>query len=381
MHDALAGVRVVDFSRLLPGPLATRWLVEHGAEVIKIEDPAGGDMTRWVPPLLDDEAGSRGSLFELLNAGKKSVALDLRDPDGRAAAEALVAQADVVFESFRPGVMARYGLGPEQVRARFPRTIYASLSGWGRSGPDAGRAGHDLGYMARSGALGLAPAVPGVQVADVGGSLGAVAGIALALFRRERTGQGATLDLALGDAAIAFGAVAWGKLRGGESPRAGEELLDGSRPAYTLYEVADGHLAVSALEPKFWSAFCEAIGREDLVSAGLDGGDAGARVRAELQDILRTGARSDWVERFRAVDACVEPVLLPHEVPADAHHRARGVFDPRGAPRSPWSSAVDAEVGPAPALGRDTEAVLRAAGVDDATRAKVLARVPGSSSE
>lgn len=379
LRDALRGVRVVDFSRLLPGPLATRWLVEHGADVIKVEDPAGGDMTRWVPPLLEDAHGTRSSLFELLNAGKRSVALDLREPAGRSAAEALVAHADVVFESFRPGVLARYGLGPEQVRQRAPKIVYASLSGWGQSGPDAGRAGHDLGYLARSGVLGRSPSVPGMQVADVGGAMVAVAGIAMALFRRERTGEGAVLDLSLGDAALPFGTMAWARLLGGEA--AADELLDGSRPAYTLYEVADGHLAVGALEPKFWAAFCRVIGREDLLSSGLDGGGAGARVREEVQEILRGDTRAAWVQRFHEVDACVEPVLLPHEVPADAHHRARGAFGENGRPRSPWSAAAGPSPEPAPSLGRDTERVLTEAGVDEATRAKVLARAPGPSSD
>lgn len=378
MDRAFEGLRVVDFTRLLPGPLASRWLVEHGALVIKVEAPPGGDMTRWVPPLVGDPP--RASLFEVLNAGKESVALDLASEEGRVAAAALVATADVVFESFRPGVMARFGLGADELTRRHPRLVYASLSGWGQTGPDRGRPGHDLGYLARSGALGLAPVVPGVQVADVGGSLVAMAGIAMALYRRERMGQGAVLDLSLSDAAVPFGATHWGKIRGGEHPRLGDELLDGSRPAYTIYEVADGHLAVSALEPKFWTAFCGAVDRPDLVTSGLDGGERGAAVRAEVQAILRSKTRREWVEHFAGVEACVEPVLLPDEVPADPQHAARAMVGPDGDPKSPWRSAPAPRRG-APSLGADSETRLREAGVDDATIAKVLARLSPVSSQ
>jgi len=379
VERALEGIRVVDFTRLLPGPLASRWLVEHGAEVIKIEDPSGGDMTRWVPPLLGEPP--RGSLFELLNGGKRSVALDLRSEDGRAAAAALVATADVVFESFRPGVMARFGLDPRALRERHPRLVIASLSGWGQAGPDAGRGGHDIGYLARSGALGFSNGtLPGIQVADVGGSFLAVTGIALALFQRERTGNGSVLDLSLSDAAIAFGATSWGKLMGGERPRPNEELLDGSRPAYSLYRVADGHLAVGALEPKFWRAFCHTIGRPGLESSGLDGGESGARVRADVQSILQEKTRRDWVERFAGVDACVEPVLLPEEVPTDPHHRARGIVRADGEPRSPWLSGTT-ERRASPVLGADTETALRQVELDEATMRKVLARIPADSSQ
>lgn len=382
MLDALTGVRVLDFSRLLPGPLASRWLAEHGAQVIKVEHPAGGDMTRWVPPLVGEPP--RGSLFDLLNAHKRSVALNLSAPSGRAAARALAETADVVFESFRPGVLAKYGLDAATLRAQNPRLVFVSLSGFGQTGPDAARAGHDVGYLARSGALGLASGqLPAVQVADVGGSLAAVAAIALALFRRERTGEGATLDLSLSDAALAFGATAWGRLWGGETPRPGEELLDGSRPAYTIYECADGHLAVGALEPKFWASFCATIDRPDLVGSGLDGGERGAAVRAEVQAILRNRRRDEWVDGFRGRDACVEPVLLPHEAAQDPHHRARGAVAASGFVPSPTLGATSPPsfaMGGAPALGEGTRELLEGTALDPAVVREVLDALGGSRS-
>ncbi len=368
LDGALEGVRVVDLSRLLPGPLATRWLAELGATVVKIEDPSGGDMTRWVPPLLSDPPHS--GLFDVLNANKRSVALDLREEAGRAALRALIASADVLFDSFRPGVMERFGFGSDAVRSEFPSLVVASLSGFG-IGPDRARAGHDIGYMARAGALhGSGESVPVVQSADVGGSLSAVAAIALALYKRERTGRGSILDLSLSDAALTFGAMAWGKLRAGGTVTAGDELLDGSRPCYSLYRASDGHLAVGALEPKFWSAFCAAIGREDLTNSGHDGGEAGRAARTEVQGVLLERTRAEWTRLFREVEACVEPVLTPSETLSDPHHLERGVVDGSGAVRSPWTRR--SALGPAPRLGEHTASELRATNLDGAFLADVL---------
>lgn len=375
----LAGVRVLDLTRLLPGPYATRVLAELGAEVIKVEDPAGGDYARWYPPLTGDPPAS--GIFRALNGGKKSVALDLRTEDGRAALEALLPTADVLCDTFRPGVLARLGLAPERLLRDHSGLVYCALTGFGLTGPDRDRPGHDVGYLARAGGLGLGgteadPMVLGVQVADVGGALAAVAGIIAALFERTRTGRGKVVDVSLTEAALGFAITAFGQRAAGHRARRGRELLDGSRPAYAVYRTKDGrHLAVGALEPKFWRAFVEVLGLEHLEASGLDAGAAGARVRAEVQAALETRTAAEWKHAFDAADACVEVVAGLDDVVEDAHLVARGAVRPGGAVSGPVRvadaerafAAADAsappELGEAPALGAHTREVLAAAGV------------------
>lgn len=348
----LHGIRVVDFSRLLPGPYATRVLVELGAEVIKIEAKEGGDYARWWPPLVGDPPVS--GAFRELNAGKKSVALDLRDPGAVLALRSLIATADVLVDSYRPGTLAKMGLDPAALCAASPRLIYCAITGFGLTGPDAARAGHDVGYLARAGVLGLSgsPALPatlGIQVADVGASLVAISGILGALYRRERTGRGGFVDTSLVESGMAFGALTFGVAHAGEQVVRGDQLLDGSRPCYGVYACAGGgFLAVGALEPKFWRAFVEAIGLPHLADSGLDGGSQGAAVRAEVQAVLMTRTRDEWALLFRSVDACVEPVLSLEEAERDPHLRARGATHPRGFVRGPI------RVGDAPPMRRSS---------------------------
>lgn len=364
----LEGVRVVDLTRLLPGPLCTHWLALHGAEVIKVEHPDGGDPTRWLPPSLGDPP--LGALFRFLNAGKKSVALDLSSEAGRAALEALLSEADVLVDAFRPGVLSRLGFGPEHLGGRFPRLISCGLSGFG-AGPEAHRPGHDLGYLARAGSVGERPVVPPVQVADVGGAWAALAGIAMALFARSRTGGGRHLDVSLTDVATTFGAEHWARWRGErDGGEVAEVLLDGRRPCYTLYPAADGWLAVCALEPKFWAAFCEALGLEELRARAFD---LQPEVRERIASKLARCTRAEWVERFEAVDTCVEPVWSPAEAVQDPLIRSRGVAPvDRGHLGPCFDEAV--ALGLAPGLGAHTAELLEGAPLSDAHRAEVLAR-------
>lgn len=384
----LTGVTILDLTRLLPGPYATRLLAELGAEVVKIEDPAGGDYARWYPPVEGDPPMS--GIFRELNRGKKSVALDLRTETGREALRALVARADVLVDSFRPGVLARLGLDPRALMEAHPRLIYCALTGFGLTGPDAGRAGHDLGYIARAGILGLsgpaeAPFPPGAQLADIGGAHAAVSGILAALFARERTGRGQVVDVALNESALGFAAASFGLHHAGKVVQRGAEMLDGSRPAYAVYRTRDDRfLAVAALEPKFWQAFLGVVGLPELLGAALDGGAAGARAKAEIQAKLEAKSRDEWMALFREVEACVEPVLDLAEVEADPQLVARGMVDPAGMIRSPvrvgpWQGvgAPARTLSPAPGLGADTERVLEVAGVDVATRAAVQAKLGG----
>lgn len=344
---ALTGLKVLDLSRLLPGPYLTLLLADLGAEVTKVEDPEGGDYVRHVPPMVElPGTGEVGALFAVLNRGKRSLALDLRQAGDRERLLALVEGADVLVESFRPGVMERLGLDLPTLHARNPKLLLLSLSGWGQEGPLAKRAGHDLGYLARTGALGLGgaqpglPAFPGVQMADVGGALLAAVALLAALHERQRTGVGKRIDVALADAGLAFAlpALAQQLLLAGkeEVPARGDDLLSGGVPSYGLYATSDGGtLAVAALEPKFWLGLCAALGRPDLETGGLVRGEEAKRVRAELSGIFQTKTLAEWEAFFAPLDLCVEPVREGSTPLGDAHLAARGFVE-----ETPWGRAM-----------------------------------------
>jgi alpha-methylacyl-CoA racemase len=360
----LTGVRVLDLTRLVPGAFATLMLAEMGAEVIKIEDPRGGDPMRHFPPLLD----GRGVYDLLLNRGKKSVALDLRAPESAGVLDRLVARADIVVESFRPATAKRLGVSAEQMRARHPRLIHCSITGYGQTGPYADRPGHDLNYVALSGVLGLGQpqpsTLPRMFLADVGGgAMSSVVGILAALYARERTGEGASIDLSMHEASLYWLMLPAARELLDQGARATGELpVFGAHACYNLYETRDGrHVALGALEPKFWSAFCRALGREDLRSRQLTEGDDQAEVIAEVRRTFATRTRDEWVAFFEGHDVALTPVNGPAEALADPHVTARGAVV-RGrdlrAVRSPFARAV-ADLWPAPALGEHTEEVLQ----------------------
>jgi alpha-methylacyl-CoA racemase len=330
----LTGLRVLDLSRLLPGPYATLVLADLGATVDKLEEPDGGDYVRQMPPLRDDVSG----LFYGLNRNKRSVTLNLKTPEGRDALKRLVRGYDVLVESFRPGVMDKLGVGEAVLRAENPRLIYCAISGYGQTGPDRLKAGHDLNYVARAGLLGYggepggAPAFPGVQMGDIGGgSLFALVGILAALHERERTGKGRMVDVSMTDGALAFlhMHLASRLFMGTEGAPLGRgvEPLNGGYACYGLYRTADDRwLSVGALEPKFFSGVCERLGRMDLMEDAYAGGEAGARVKAELTRIFAEHPMAYWQERFAGSDLCVEPVAEGDAVLQDAQLQARGLF-------------------------------------------------------
>ncbi len=325
----LQGVRVLDFTTLLPGPMATLILAEAGAEVIKIERPGRGDEARGYEPRLRHDSVN----FALLNRGKRSLALDLKDAGEVARLHPLIAASEVLVEQFRPGVMDRLGLGYEAVSAINPRIVYCAITGYGQSGPKAQFAGHDLNYVADTGLLALggdddgAPTVPPALIADIGGgTLPAVINILLALRQAEATGQGCKLDIAMCDGLFAWQYWAIGQgVAAGRWPRSGGERITGGSPRYQLYRTADRRFVAAApLEQRFWDNFCEAIGLEPALRNDADDPPA---TRAAVAAILGAEPAAHWVKRFEGRDVCCNIVRDVQAALADPHFRARGLFD------------------------------------------------------
>ena len=371
----LDGVRVLDLSRLLPGPFLTMVLADMGADVVKVEDPRVGDYMRQIPPA---KAGMSGR-FLAVNRGKRSLALDLKSEAGRDAFLKMVERADVVIESFRPGVMARLGVGWDALERRNPRVVLCSISGYGQVGPYVERAGHDLNYiglagvLAMSGAAAGAPAMPGVQDADLaGGALWGATAVLGALVGRGRTGRGAHLDISMTEGALALLCAEMGNVdSGADLPTRGSATLNGGLACYGVYQTGDGkYLSVGALEPKFWLAFNRAIGRREDVSELVGPPERQDKVRAEVQAILRTRSRDEWAEILAPHDCCCEPVLEMDEVLAHPLHRARQVFT-HVAAGGEQVLQVRTPVGPArtdrlaPRLGEHSREVLAQYGFDD----------------
>jgi alpha-methylacyl-CoA racemase len=315
----LRDIRVLDLTRLLPGPMATLHLADLGAQVTR------------VAPVEDDEPDDVviRALHVLLTSGKATVRLDLKQPDGRDAFLRLAAEAHVIIEGFRPGVVDRLGIGYEAARAVNPRIVYCAISGYGQTGPNRLRAGHDINYMACAGVAdqigveGGAPALPNLQIGDIlGGSLTAVTGILAALLEAQATGAGRYIDVSMTDSLLAHAVLPLAALHAaGQAAPRGEGLLTGGAPCYNYYPTRDGrYLAVGALEPKFWERLCDAIGRPDLKARRLD-----PAARGELQAIFGAHDSAYWVRVFEDVDCCVNVVLTPEEAVASAQARSRGL--------------------------------------------------------
>lgn len=385
----LAGIRILDMSRLLPGPYATHVLAELGASVDKLEDTDAGDYLRHVPPTArsgieegatDGTAREMGAMFTLLNRNKRSVSLDLKSDEGRKTFRALLPHYDVLFDQFRPGVLARLGLGHDALVAAHPRLIICALTGYGQTGPLALRAGHDLNYLARGGVLGFqgpaesAPAVPGGQIADIGGALYSVIAILAALRERDRTGSGAVLDVSMQDAAMSFAISGFASALAGSTVSRGNEPLTGGLCVYSTYETSDGRfVAFAALEPKFWGAFCAIAGWE-LDTSALIPGPHQTEWTAKLAAFFRTRTRDAWAELGANHAICLEPVLTPEEALNDAHVRERGLVRYSGAEMPTWGlpfreahderSSVESVTkrGAPPTLGEHTPDILAECG-------------------
>ena len=324
----LDGIRVLDFSTLLPGPMATLLLAEAGAEVIKIERPQSGEELRGYQPRFANTSVP----FAMLNRGKRSIAIDLKAADALARLRPLLESADVVVEQFRPGVMDRLGLGYAALSAINPRLVYCAITGYGQSGPKAQLAGHDLNYQADAGLLSIAagsdgaPVVPNALIADIaGGAYPAVINILLALRQRDATGRGCQLDVAMTDGLLPF--AYWGIGNGiatGRWPRPGAELLSGGSPRYQIYATADGkYLAAAPLEDRFWANFCEAIG---LAYALRDDRKDAPATRRAAAEIIRKRTADEWTQRFAGKDVCCNVVRTLAEAMSDPQFKQRGVF-------------------------------------------------------
>lgn len=371
----LDGLRVLDLTRLLPGPLATQHLADYGAEVIKVEDTGAGDYARTMGAM----NGDTSYFYQIVNRGKKSLRLDLKQAEGRELFLKLVATADVVVEGFRPGVMDKLGLGYETLAATNPKIVFCSISGYGQSGPYARRAGHDINYIGYAGVLdqigvaGGAPAIPNLQIGDLlGGTLSALFGVLVAVIDARASGRGRHVDVAMTDAAMAHAIFPLAEVlaNGGVRPR-GEDLLSGGVPCYGVYETADGrHMAVGALEEKFWLLVCDTLARPDLKAAHLATGEAGQRACADVAEIFRSRTQQEWIAVFDPVDCCVTPVLRLEESLENAHLVARGmVTEVAGvrqfAPPVRLSDFTPAPFMPAPAAGADSDSVLSALGLSN----------------
>ncbi len=384
----LSGLRVLDLSRLLPGPLAGALFASMGAEVIKIESPREPDSTRFLPPLTPE---GHSAYFAAINAGKRSLALDIRQPDAAAIYLQLVETADVVLESFRPGVLDALGVGYAACRTRQPGLVYASITGYGQQGPYAHRAGHDLNYMGYAGLLPLTihpdgtPVLSGLQLADIaGGSMPAVYSVLAALWQKEKTGQGQYIDVSMTDGVRLLGTLQQAAQQSGQAQApANQRLLSGGMANYGIYRAKDGgYMALAALEPKFWMRFCQACqqeswaGRLSLDPVGQDS------LRRDLEKLFASQDSSYWTELGMKTDCCLTPVLQPEEVFGDSHFQHRAGCHPTSEAavssesRTPWISewakapaslfhGTPASVpAPAPALGQDTEALLSELGID-----------------
>lgn len=390
MSLPLDGIRVLDLTRLLPGGFCSQMLSDFGAEVIKVEDTGPGDYIRYAPPLHEsdasqdenddtaDEGATRSGLYLSLNRGKRSIRLDLKSSEGQQAFHRLVPTADVVLEGFRPGVTERLGVDYETLRHINPGLVYCSITGYGQDGPARDRAGHDINYigmtglLAMSGQAGGPPIQPAGQIGDLGGgAMNAAFGILAALFERSRSGRGQMVDISMTDGAFAWLAMAAGAtLADGSSPRRGEVMLGGGILCYLPYEAADGWVSCGALEPKFWRAFCERAGHEELIEVQFErpGGEAWEKVAA----VFRERTRDEWKAFNDRYDCCIEPILELDEALESELFRERemvvefeqpGIGPVRqiGSPVR-MSRTPAAQASAAPAIGADTRDVLLSAG-------------------
>ena len=377
----LEDVRVLDLTRLLPGPLCTLYMADLGADVIKVEDPQLGDYARWIPPL----AKHQSHAFLGLNRNKRSLSLDLKQKAGQDIFLQLVEKADVVIESFRPGVMDKIGLDFESLKAVNPALVYCSLTGFGQTGPYHQDPGHDINYLGYAGVLdqmghkGENPALSNLQIADTaGGSLPALVAVVAALFKAKMKGRGRYIDSAMLDGTLSLNQVALAGLMSSPKnpPSRGEEFLSGGSPCYQVYETKDKKfMALGAMEKKFWENFCRTVKREDLISQHMLMGEKARPLYRELVSLFQSKTQNEWSEMFREVEACCTPVLTLKETLSDPHVNSREMLYEEDHPQEgripQWASPFKMSDfqfrlrNHAPAIGENTKEILLEEGLTE----------------
>jgi len=384
----LLGIKILDLTRLLPGPMASQMLADMGADVIKIEDPKAPDYARFFFP----QKGGMAISYINLNRSKKSLAIDLKSEEGRKIFYQLAKEADIVLDSFRPGVLAKLQLDYDTVKAHNPRIIYVAVTGYGQDGPYAHRAGHDLNYIGYTGMLGLngtkesGPVMPSVQIADMaGGSYPTVIACLSALLARGRTGEGQFVDVAMTDCALPLMSMVMGDyLNFGQVYHREEPFLSGGLAHYNLYACSDGrHVALGSLEPKFWQGFCMLINRPEWIGRMLPQAEEVAALKKDLAALFLTKTRDEWVALAEPADICLTPILDMDEVENNEYIRHRhliitsehpaygtvkGINQPiqfKGTPTAPaWAAAM---------LGEDNTAILQDLGYTEEEIARLRA--------
>ncbi|MBY0147944.1 CaiB/BaiF CoA-transferase family protein [Neobacillus niacini] len=375
----LEGIRVLDLTRLLPGPYCSLLLADYGADVIKVEDPKSGDYARWYEPRVNDD---QSAMFISLNRNKRSITLDLKDEKDKEAFITLMKTADVLIESYRPGVMERLGLGYEQLKVHNPKLIYCAITGYGQTGPYAKEAGHDLNFLSYSGQLHLQgapsekPLIPSVQIGDIGGgALMAAVGILLAIIDAKKSNSGQFVDISMLDGTLSWmHTILPNYWTSGEMPNRGELTLNGGKACYEIYRTKDDRfISVGALEYKFWKNFCHVIGKAELIDQ-LDAPLEQQRlIKQEVQAVIQQNTLTEWLELFAGIDACVSPVLTPEELtdhPQIKHrqmietitHPEMGVMKQIGNPIKLSNSTVTTRRH-APGLGEHTNEILKELGI------------------
>lgn len=371
MSEALEGLKVLDLSMNLPGPYMTWLLATLGADVVKIENPQGGDYARFLPGGTNTESSP---FFHAVNRNKKSVSLNLKHPEGKRIFLSLLDSYDVLVEGFRPGTMERLGLGFDTTSQHQPRLIHVSISGYGQESPYRSRAGHDLNYLSLAGVISITGtpdgelAIPGIQVADLaGGSLLGLSGLLAAVLQRERTGEGQYVDVAMFDGALSMATMILAGIEAGlEKPEPGQMLLNGKMPCYGLYRTKDGRfMSLGALEAKFWQNFCEAVDRKDLLGVQFGGPDTVAEVRK----IFAERTQEEWVQLMKDHDACCEPVIPLGDAVDSPLARERQMVSILGDGRKYLASPIRLSrspalaENPAPMLGEHTKDILSQVGL------------------
>ena len=373
----LQAIRVLDLTRLLPGPYCTLMLADFGAEVIKVEDPVAGDYLRDFEPKLDADS----AVFHSLNRNKKSICLDLKTEKERSHFLKLVETADVVMESFRPGVMKRLGLDYETLKQINPRLIYCAITGYGQTGPYKDKPGHDINYLSYAGLLHVMgekdrkPVIPATQIADIGGgAYPAIAGILLALFEREKTGKGQLVDVSMLDGVVSWMHMLLPNVFAEREVTRGEELLNGGFACYQVYETKDNRfLSMGGIEQKFWKVFCEGIERQDFIDCLDAPKEKQEQMIHETQRIIARKTLEEWLDIFSEKEACVTPVKIMEETLEDSQLQAREMIQTIAHPELGNMKQIGNPIKlsespketflPAPKRGEHTELILREIGV------------------